>query len=108
MKTLADIRTAISTRYRSASRHKATPYLEVMSLGLEKLRLERELEYMGRREERVHKRLAEAKTLLQTRLSQVKDKDRPAPEALGHVDPPTSGKGPSSGKRPFRSMSVEY
>ena len=102
IKGVADIRTAVSARLRSTSRHKASSYLEVMALGMDKLRMEGELGWLGRREERIRKRLAEVKTLLQTRISEVQEDDLPGPKASGPGEQPAPGGGP------WRTMPVQY
>lgn len=102
IKGVADMRTAISTHYRSTSRHQGTPYLEILALGMEKLRLEKEVQWQGKREERIRKRLAEIKTLMETRVSQVQDNDPPVTKAPGPGEQPA----PSGG--PWRTMKVEY
>ena len=101
MKGLADMRTAISAHYRSASRHEGTPYLEVLALGMEKLRLEKEVEGIGKREERIRKRLAEIKTLMEKRASQVQEDAPPSSEAPRYVEQPQAGGS-------WRTMPVEY
>jgi hypothetical protein len=101
-KGVADMRTAVSTHYRSASRHEGTPYLEILALGMEKLRLEKELAMLGKREERIRKRLAEIKTLMETRVSRVQDDDPPR----SNTSP--SGEQPAPGGGPWRKMTVGY
>jgi hypothetical protein len=101
MRGVADIRTVISAHYRSTSRHDGTPYLEIMALGLEELRLEKDLEWLGRREERIRKRLAEIKTLKETRVSQVQEDDSPVPELPRHEEQPRA-------RGRWRTMAVEY
>lgn len=102
MRGVADIRTAVSARLRSASRHRATSYLEIMALGMDKLRLEGEMEWLGRREERVRKRIAEIETLLQTVISAVRENDLPGPKAPGPGEQSALGGGP------WRTMQVSY
>ncbi len=101
MKGVADIRTAVSGHCRSASRHQGTPFLEIMALGMEKLRLEREVEGFAKREERIRKRLAEIRVLTESRIGQVQKDDPPGPEAPRHVEQPRAG-------GPWRTMAVEY
>jgi hypothetical protein len=72
-----------------------------MALGLEKLRLEKDLEWLGRREERIRKRLAEIKALKETKVSQVQEDDPPGPEALRHGAQPRA-------RGPWRTMALEY
>lgn len=98
---VADIRTAISAHYRSTSRHDATPYLEIMALGLEKLRLEKDLEWLGRREERIRKRLSEIKALKEITIRQVQEDDPTGPGVPKHGEPPRT-------RGPWRTMAVEY
>ena len=102
IKGVADMRTAISTHYRSTSRHEGTPYLEIMAMGMERLRLERDLEWLGKREERIRKRLAEIKPLLEKRDGQVQDDDHPGTKAS------TPGEQSAPGGGPWRTMKVEY
>ena len=102
VKGLADMRTAISTHYRSTSRHEGTPYLEILALGMEKLRLEKEVEGLTKREERIRKRLTEIKTLIGTRVGEVQEDDPPGTKTAGPGEQPA----PSGG--PWRTMKVEY
>ncbi|MBI4336421.1 MAG: hypothetical protein HY683_01130 [Chloroflexi bacterium] len=75
LKGLRDARTAISTHYRSSSRHKGTPYLEILALGMERLRLEAEMARLREREDRIQRRLSEIQQLLVKRLGQVQPGD---------------------------------
>lgn len=102
IKSAADIRTAISAHYRSTSRHEGTPYLEIMALGMEKLRLEKEVEGLAKREERIRKRLAEIKPLIETRVIQVQEDDHPSTKASG----PGEQSAPVGGS--WRTMKIEY
>jgi hypothetical protein len=101
MKGVSDIRTAVSRHCRSASRHQGTPFLEIMALGMEKLRLEREVEGLGKREDRIRKRLAEIRALTESRIGQVQKDDTPGPEAPRHGEQPRA-------RGPWRTMAVEY
>ena len=102
IKGLADMRTVISTHYRSTSRHEGTPYLEILALGMEKLRLEKEVEGLAKREERIRKRLAEIKTLMETRVDLVReDAPRGAKERGPREQPAPRG-------GPWQTMTVQY
>ncbi|MDO8751646.1 MAG: hypothetical protein Q7K03_10985 [Dehalococcoidia bacterium] len=109
VKGLGDIRTAISTRSRSASRHKGTPYLEIMSLGMQKLRLSSEQERLAERVERVDARLGELRCALQERLTMVAEESpagsNPQPRPAGI--PRSTEQGPAR-SRPWKTMAVEY
>lgn len=64
-KTLADIRTTISTHARSAPRRTGTTYLEAYLLDRERKRLEEELAALRKRETRIEARLAEVRGVLE-------------------------------------------
>ena len=100
LKGAADIRTAISTHYRSTARHEGTPFLEIMALGMEKLRLNRELEWLGKRQERVRRRLTEIKTLTDITIGRVHEDDPADPQAPRPQQLRVPG--------PWPTMTVEY
>lgn len=102
MKGVADIRTAVSAHYRSASRHKGTPFLEIMALGMERLRLDKEMEGLAKREERIRKRLAEIKTLMEKRAGQVQE------GGPSRTNEPGPGRQPAPIGGPWRTMTVPY
>ncbi len=60
IKGVGDLRTAVSTHLRSTPWLKGTPYQEVFAFGMEKLRLEQELEMRAKRLERTRRRLDDA------------------------------------------------
>jgi hypothetical protein len=64
LKTLGDIRTGISTHTRSVPRHKGSTYLDILSLGMEKLRLETGLGWLARRRGRQEQRLQEVQEIM--------------------------------------------
>ena len=109
VKGLPDIRTALSTRSRSASRHKGTPYLEILSLGMQKLRLSSEQERLAERAERVDARLEEIRTSLQKRLDLVGEESPPAtnprPRPAGI---PRSAEQGQAKSRPWKTVTVDY
>lgn len=108
LKGLRDIRTAVSTHSRSASRHKGTPYLEVLSLGMEKLRLETELSKLAKRQGRIETRLGEIGQLLGGRVAQIQE-DPPETDPAGKAGAEQRA---SMGRRTIppnlRTMTVEY
>ena len=89
LRKLRDIRTGISTHSRSVSRTRGTPYLEILSLGMEKLRLETERAQLLRNKERIDRRLAEIRHILGDRLDTVQEEI----SAEGDDSPPASGGG---------------
>lgn len=106
---LHDIRTVISTHARSSSRHKGTPYLEIMSLGMEKLRLDTELARLTRFRTRIEGRLSEIRNLMEERLNMVRGEDSAG------SDSPTESMGGNRAQggagtapRNWRTMRVEY
>lgn len=109
LRGLRDMRTAISTHTRSTSRHKGTPYLEIMSLGMEKLRLETEQARLTKFRTRVERRLSEVRNLMEERLKMVQGEnpagnDSPNESTSGNraqEDAPTTS-------RNWRTMRVEY
>lgn len=108
-KGLRDIRTAISSHTRSTSRHKGTPYLEILSLGMEKLRLSTELSQINDRVGRIEARLNEIGQALRERLTIVAEEvpSEHGPGAEAAVDSHPSEAGPKA-PRGFKSMKVEY
>ncbi len=109
VKGVRDIRTGISTRSRSASRHKGTPYLEILSLGMQKLRLSAEIERLTERLERTDSKLEEVRNSLQKRLVMVGEESpsgaNPRPRPVGM--PRSAEQGPAR-SRPWKTMAVEY
>ncbi len=107
--SLRDIRTAITTHSRSASRHKGTPYLEILSLGMEKLRLNSEMARLTERVERVDTWLDELRHALRERLAMVAEESptgsnpRPRPAGI----PRSTEQGPAR-NRPWKTVAVEY
>ena len=109
VKGLRDMRTGISTRSRSASRHKGTPYLEILSLGMQKLRLSSELERLTERLESTDSKLKEIRSSLQKRLVMVGEESpagsNPRPRPVGI--PRSAEQGPAK-SRPWKTVTVEY
>lgn len=109
LKGLHDVRTVISAHTRSASRHKGTPYLEIMSLGMEKLRLDTELARLTRFRTRIEGRLDEIRDFMEDRLNTVREEDSaangsPAESTRGNRAQGGAGAAP----RNWRTMKVEY
>jgi hypothetical protein len=109
LKTLGDMRTIVSTHTRSAPRHRGSTYLDVLSLGMEKLRLETELAWHARRQGRLELRLRELQETMGKRLLEVQ---RELPSA---APPPVSPNGPDHPPREpeenggrWRSMTIGY
>ncbi|MFH1141567.1 MAG: hypothetical protein V1724_07930 [Chloroflexota bacterium] len=109
VKGLPDIRTALSTRSRSASRHRGTPYLEILSLGMQKLRLSSEIERLTERLERTDSKLEEIRDSLQKRLVMVAEESLPGsnsqPRPAGI--PRSTEQGPAR-SRPWKTVTVDY
>jgi hypothetical protein len=109
MKTLGDIRTIISTHTRSVPRHEGSTYLDILSLGMEKLRLETELGWMARRRGRLEHRFQELQEVMGKRLLELQ---REQPAASIPPTPPGGQKHvplelEENGGR-WRSMTIEY
>lgn len=109
LKTLGDIRTIISTHTRSVPRNKGSTYLDILSLGMEKLRLETELAWHARRQWRLEQRLREAQETMGKRLLEMQ---RELPEAAPLPTPP-NGQGRrlremEAGGGHWHSMTIEY
>ena len=109
LKTLGDIRTIISTHTRSVPRHKGSTYLDILSLGMEKLRLETELAWHARRQGRLEQRLQEAQETMGKRLLEMQQ------ELPASAPPPTPPGGhnhvpraPEENEARWRSMTIEY
>ncbi len=112
LKGLGDIRTAVSSHHRSATRHKSTTYFEILSMGIENLRLDTEMAWLAKRQKRIEKRIGEIKGGMDTLLRQVKEHQRtplaPSPRA-GEVGGRTLEEKPTSpAYQAWRKMTVEY
>lgn len=103
LKGLADVRTALSTRSRNTSRHKGTPFLEIMALGMEKLRLEGQLEWVAKRQGRSLARIEEVRQLLDTRIRGVQEEDTSCAPAASQT-----GMKRKAGEGSWRTMTVSY
>jgi hypothetical protein len=109
LKTLGDMRTIISTHTRSVPRHKGSTYLDVLSLGMEKLRLETQLAWHARRQGRLELRLQELQETMGKRLLEMQQ------ELPAAVPPPASPNGqdhppraPEENGGHWRSMTIGY
>lgn len=102
LKGVSDIRTAISAHYRSTSRQKGTPYLEIMSFGMELLRLQEEAARLDKRRRRVGRRLSEIQGLISKAIDEVGHACAPGDESRTC--------GPAAGPDDVRwqKMKVEY
>lgn len=103
LKGVSDIRTAISAHYRNTSRQKGTPYLEIMSFGMESLRLQEEAARLDKRRQRVGRRLSEIQGLIGKAIDEVE----------GHASAPgdeSRTREPAAGPDDVRwqKMKVEY
>ena len=110
-KGLGDIRTAISTRARSASRQKSSAYLDILALGMEKMRLETELAWMGKRQKRLEERFRENQAAMEKLLSQAQqDQGASLPAASQDSGERRTHESahPVQRGRSWRSMTVEY
>ncbi|MBI2919102.1 MAG: hypothetical protein HYY01_14090 [Chloroflexi bacterium] len=108
LKSLGDIRTTISTHARSTPRHKGTTYLEILSLGMERQRLQAELAAIAKRQHRIEARVAEINTAILKLVNQVEEESSsvsspPPSPARGTPAPNLSSIPPKS-----RMMSLEY
>ncbi len=109
LKGLRDVRTAISTHSRSTSRHKGTPYLEILALGMEKLRLKTALSQINDRVGRIEARLKELNQALEERLQMVSEETPAKPAATGKAGrEPSTSKGSPKAPPGFKTMKVEY
>ena len=109
LKGLCDVSTAISSHRRSASRHKGTPYLEILSLGMEKLRLEAELAQLTKRRHRTENRLGQIRSTIAERLSTVQEEAAPVPDApVVDANKKQTPKSRPSGSRSWSTMTLEY
>ena len=111
MKSLADMRTVISTHIRSTPRHKGTAYLEVLSRGMERMRLEAELEVLTRRRNRIEGRLEEIRVSMEDLVQEVQQKQQGPPVSHPGATDAENGareKNGSPDPRRWRSMPIEY
>lgn len=111
VKGLGDIRTAISTRARSASRQKSSAYLDILALGMEKMRLETELAWIGKRQKRLEERLGETQATMEKLLRQVQqDQGASLPASNQDAEERRTRESAHPGQRSrnWRRMTVEY
>jgi hypothetical protein len=109
LKTLGDIRTVVSTHTRSVPRHKGSTYLDILALGMEKLRLETQLTWAARRRERMERRLNEIQEVMSRRLLEMQQ-ELPA-AALPPAPPGGQDHTPTAAQdngEPWRSMTIGY
>ncbi len=107
LKSLGDMRTIISTHTRSVPRHKGSNYLDILSLGMEKQRLEAELERLGKRQRRIQGRLSEIRAVMEELLSKVGNESPCGlPTPVADEKPAIGGNGSDSEK--WRKMIIEY
>lgn len=106
---LADLKTTISAHVRSLPRHRGSTYLELLSLGMERLRLEAELAWLAKRQGRIGQRLQESREATTKLLGQVEQ------ESSGVAPPPLSTPGenretPEESSQPgkWRTVTLEY
>lgn len=108
---LPEMRTATSTHIRSAPRHRGTPYLEVLALGMERMRLETEMEMLSKRQRRIEGRLAEIRESIGRLADEVQQKPEsrsgPRPQGAGAgADRAREGSSPVPHK--WTTMPIEY
>ncbi len=111
LKSLADMRTVISTHIRSTPRHKGTAYLEVLSLGMERMRLEAELEMLSKRRKRIEGRLEEIRVSMGDLVKEVQQKQQgPSASHPGatNAENVAREKSGSPDLRRWRNMTVDY
>ena len=87
-RSVADIRTALSVHAHSAPCHKGTPYLQILSLGMEKLRLRTELAVLAKRQGRIQARLGEILQSIDRLTDRVKEEDLAPAKAAPKQAPP--------------------
>lgn len=106
-KGLGDIRTIISTHTRSVPRHKGSLYLDILSVGMEKLRLETELAWLARRQRRIDGRLEEIREAMSDLADQAKAEGAAPPS-----DPAAAGSKRGDGNIPsprrWPTLAIEY
>lgn len=107
LKSLGDMRTIISTHSRSVPRHKGSNYLDILSLGMEKQRLEAELEWLGKRQTRIQGRLSEIRAVMEELLSKVGDESPCGLPAPVPDEKQAIGSNGSDSKK-WKKMTIEY
>ncbi|MBI2936032.1 MAG: hypothetical protein HYY31_04410 [Chloroflexi bacterium] len=107
LKSIGDIRTTISTHTRSTPRHKGSTYLDILSLGMEKQRLETELVWMDRRRGRIERRLGEIAESMEKLLNEAEQDNAATTSALVlDREPRANGSASNAGK--WRRMTIDY
>ncbi len=107
LKSLSDIRTIISTHTRSVPRHKGSNYLDILSLGMEKQRLEAELEWLSKRQRRIEGRLAEIRENMEKLLTNVGEESPSCPSAPTSTENHTREHSGSLATK-WKKMTIEY
>jgi len=94
LRSLGDIRTAVSTHTRSTPRHKGSTYLDILSLGMEQLRLETEQAWLARRRRRIERRVREIQENMGGFLAEVQQTLVPQdPQAVRASEPAVAPQG---------------
>lgn len=109
LKSLGDIRTTISTHSRATPAHEGTIYLDILSMGMEQLRLKTELAWLDRRQGRIQRRLGEIRGAMKVILSKAQAEEPPAsgaPAVSVRDSLPLEECGPGAGK--WRRMTLDY
>ncbi|MBI2866093.1 MAG: hypothetical protein HYX99_01865 [Chloroflexi bacterium] len=101
MRTLGDVRTALSIHARSTPRHRSTTYLEVLSLGMENLRLQSELTALAKRRQRIEGRLLRVRETLVKRAGTVQ-------QEVSSGDPGGAPLSEVKGHRPGKQLVIDY
>jgi len=107
LKSLGDIRTTISTHARSVPRHKGSTYLEILSRGLEKQRLDSEQDWMARRQGRIDKRLQEIRELMNLLLAKV-DQEINEIDSPGSIEGRPAAAGNGTHPPGWKKLTIHY
>lgn len=109
MKSLADLKTPITTHTRSAPRREGTTYLEVFLLEKERQRLEMELAALATRQQRIAGRLEALREVIVERVSTAQQGAQAI--FLPPVSPPPANPAyaePGSFSGQWRTIPIEY
>lgn len=107
IKSLGDVKSAISSHARAMPRLKGSTYLDVFLLDKERQRLETELAMLDKRKRRIEQRVAEIQQAMEKMISRAQAASAAgAGESAGEPSAPATSR--ETGPGAWRTLSIEY